>query len=692
VNPPSIGPDLDLQPTPPGKQSRREDVKFAAGKIAVFQYAGVLIFLFLITGFWNLQIQNPQIYNEQAERNRIKQLPIPAPRGKILDRDGRVIVDNHPSYSLILTRETLKPEHLRTIAGGLNLDYDDLAARVRRYTSRPKYDPIIIKEELTPADLSFVDSHRDFFPEMELIPAQRRLYPQNGFAAHVIGYTGEISEQELDSPDFANYNQGAVIGKFGIERQYNDLLMGVDGERQVVVDNRGKTRDVLKNKEAIPGKDLQLTLDLDLQAVAELAMEGKNGAVVAMDPRTGEVLAMVSRPTFDPNKFAVRIKSSDWREIADNPDHPLLNRAIQAQDAPGSTFKPFTAIAGLESGAIDDQFTVHCSGGASFYGSYHKCWWKPGHGAVSLHRGIVQSCDVYFYNVGDRTGIDKIAFYAHQAGFGQKTGIDLPHEAEGVVPSSEWKIRNFREKWYAGETISVAIGQGALTVTPMQLARAYCWLASGGVWHQPHLVKGGQYQEHSWPLNPDNVAKVIYGTWGVVNEGGTGVRAQLPGLDVCGKTGTAQLASNKFLSGKTGKEFEDNAWFAGFAPRQVPEIVVVALFEHGGHGQFAAPVARDVMKAYFDKKARLAAEAESHRRAEPEKVSRLMRFGLPDLSNEIGPLEAKPQPIEAAFFSNTPASNLRRAGFSRRGASAPLHRILTIAATPPRGAGSQRLP
>jgi len=486
---------------------------------------------------------------------------------------------------------------------------------------------------------------------MELIHAQRRLYPQNGFAAHVIGYTGEVSEQELDSPDFAKYSQGAVIGKFGIERQYNDTLMGVDGERQVVVDNRGKTRETLANKEAIPGKDLQLTLDLDLQAVAELAMEGKNGAVVAMDPRTGEVLAMVSRPSFDPNKFAVHIKSSDWREIADNPDHPLLNRAIQAQDAPGSTFKPFVAIAGLESGAIDDQFTVHCSGGASFYGSYHKCWQKGGHGAVSLHRGIQQSCDVYFYNVGDRTGIDKIAFYANQAGLGEKTGVDLPHEAEGLVPSSAWKIRNFREKWYAGETISVAIGQGALTVTPMQLARAYSWLINGGLWHQPHLVKGGKYQEHSWPLSADNVSKVIYGTWGVVNEpGGTGVRAQLPGLDVCGKTGTAQLASNKFLSGKTGKEFEDNAWFVGFAPREAPEIVVVALYDHGGHGQFAAPVARDVLKAYFDKKTRLGGDAEKGRHGDAEtKTSEFQRFGLP-IPPPQGKIEAPI--VEAAYFSS----------------------------------------
>ncbi len=638
MNPPVIGPDLE--PQLPRKQARREDVKFAAGKIAIFQYSAVLIFLFLITGFWALQIQNPRIYNEQAERNRIKQLPIPAPRGKILDRDGRVIVDNHSSYSLILTRENLKVEHLRSIADGLSLDYDDLLARVRRYTARPKYDPIIIKEELTPAELSFVESHRDFFPEMELIHAQRRLYPQNGFAAHAIGYTGEISEQELDQPEFAKYNQGAVIGKFGIERQYNDLLTGVDGERQVVVDNRGKTREVLANKEAVPGKDLQLTLDLDLQAVAELAMDGRNGAVVAMDPRNGEVLAMVSRPTFDPNKFAVRIKSSDWREIADNPDHPLLNRAIQAQDAPGSTFKPIVAIAGLESGAIDDQFTVHCSGGATFYGHYHKCHLKGGHGTVSLHKGIVQSCDVYFYNVGDRTGIDKIAFYAHQAGLGQKTGIDLPHEAEGVVPSSEWKIRNFREKWYAGETISVAIGQGAVTVTPLQLARAYSWLINGGKWYQPHLVKGGKYQEHSWPLSPDNVAKVIYGTYGVVNEGGTGGRARIPGREGGGKTGTAQLASNAFLKGKTGKEFEDNAWFVGFAPRQAPEIVVVALFEHGGHGQFAAPIARDVIKAYFDKKARLAAalrrpDAETPGRGDTQAISRLLRFGLPERAPDV---------------------------------------------------------
>jgi len=385
--------------------------------------------------------------------------------------------------------------------------------------------------------------------------------------------------------------------------------------------------------------------------VAELGMQGKRGAVVALNPNNGEILAMVSRPSFDPNKFAVRIKSSDWKEINGNPDHPLLNRAIQAQQAPGSTFKPFVAMAGLESGAVDDEYTIHCPGGASFYGHYYHCWQKGGHGAVSLHNGIVHSCDVYFYNVGNRTGIDKIAFYATQAGLGQKTGIDLPHEYEGVVPSSEWKIRNFRQKWYAGETISVAIGQGALTVTPLQLARAYMWLINAGLWHQPHLVKGGKYQEHAWPLSPDNVQKVIYGTWGVVNEpGGTGVRGQLPGLDVCGKTGSAQVASNEFTKGKSSKDLKDNAWFVGFAPRQAPEIVVVAFDEHAVHGQFAAPIVRDVLKAYFDKKARLAAEAETRRHGDAEtKISLLSRFDLP-----LWPLSIEPESpvIEAALISS----------------------------------------
>ena len=598
--------ELETQHQAPAKPGLRDDPKFAAVRIAVFQYSTVAIFLFLISGFWDLQVRNPELYNELAERNRIKSLPIIAPRGKILDRDGRVIVDNHLSWSVILSRETLKPEHVRPIADGLRLDYDDLLLQLKRYRSRPKYEPIIIKQELTPADIAFVESHKDadFFPELELIHAQRRMYPQNGFAAHVIGYTGEISESELDQPEFAKYDTGAVIGKFGLEKQYNDTLMGVDGQREVVVDNRGRERQVLGIKEAIPGKNLQTTLDLDVQAVAELVLEGRKGAIVALDPRNGEVLAMANRPTFDPNKFSVRIKSSDWKELLDNPDHPLLNRAIQAQFAPGSTFKPLIAIAGLETGTIDDQYTITCPGGATFYGHFYKCHQRDG--VVSLHKGIVQSCDVYFYNVGNKLGIDQIAAFAHQAGYGEASGIDLPNEASGTVPSSEWKIRNFRQKWYAGETISVAIGQGATTVTPLQLARAIGGIAMGGIWYKPHVVKTAKPDPpHQYPLNPENVAKVVSGMCGVVNEaGGTGGRARLPGVVVCGKTGTAQLASNEFLR-KGGKAPKDNAWFVGFTPPEHPEIVVAGLYEGGEKSYYTAALVRDVIKAYVDKRARL---------------------------------------------------------------------------------------
>jgi penicillin-binding protein 2 len=614
IVPPS---DPELEPQLTDQPPLRDDSHFAAGKIAAFQYAGVIIFLFLIHGFWKLQVKSQQFYDERAQANSIKSVPILAPRGRILDRDGRVIVDNHSSFTLILARESLKEEHLRPIAQGLDLDITELQARVRRFKSQPKYVPIVIKQELTPGDLAFVDSHHDFFPELVLIQSQRRLYPQNGLLAHVIGYTGEISEAELDEPEYAKYNPGDVVGKFGIEKEYNDWLTGVDGQRQVVVDNRGQVRQVLATKPAVPGKDLQLSIDLDLQVVAELSMDApvnelhvprKNGAVVVLDPRNGDVLAMVSRPTFDPNKFAVRVKPADWKELLDNPDHPLLNKAIQAQQPPGSTFKPFTALAALETGTIDDKFPVHCSGGVALYGKYQRCWEKKGHGTLSLHRGMAQSCDVYFYTIGAKAGIDNLAFYGDMAGFGHPTEIDLPHEKEGLMPSEKWKLRTQRTKWYAGETPSVAIGQGALTVTPLQLARATGGLAMGGVWHRPHMLKNPLKPDTpvTWTLNQQNVKDIVDGMYGVVNEGGTGGRARLPNIPVCGKTGTAQLTSEDYAKSKGRKTSEDNAWFEAFAPCSAPELVVVVLFEKfPGHGQYAAPVSRDIMKAYFDKKIRI---------------------------------------------------------------------------------------
>lgn len=598
--------ELELEPN----RHLRDDVQRSAAKIAVFQYAAVAVFLFLISGFWRLQIESPDVYSEQASRNSIKSLPILAPRGKILDREGRIIVDNHSSFSVILSRENLKEEHLRAISEGLNLDYEDLLERLRRFRKRPTYEPIIIKEELTPGEIAFVESHRDpaTFPEMELIHAQKRLYPREGFAAHLIGYVGEVSENELNTAEFIDYEQGDVVGKQGLERQYNRHLMGVDGQRQVVVDNRGKERSSFGLKEAVPGKNLQLTIDLDVQAVAELAMEGRRGAVVALDPRTGEIIAMVSRPAYDPNRFAGRILAKDWREIITNPEKPMLNRAIQAQLAPGSTFKPLMALAGLETGILTPDFQVSCGGGAMFYGRWFKCHLRGGHGLrVDLRKALAQSCDVFFYTLGNKMGIDAIAKYSEMAGLGSRTGVDLPAETEGTVPSSKWKMRNFREKWYAGETISVSIGQGALTVSPLQLAHAIGGIATGGVWAKPHLTleEAAIGEARRANISIDNVLKVIDGMHAVVNGGGTGARAKIPGLEVAGKTGTAQLASNDVLKGTTlGRTMKDNAWFVGFAPNDSPELVVVALFEAGEHGNLAAPIVRDVIKAYFDKKVR----------------------------------------------------------------------------------------
>jgi penicillin-binding protein 2 len=627
--------DRNTDPNHLEQPQLHDDTRFAAGKIAVFQYSTVVIFLFLISGFWRLQVQSPDYYAEKAEQNRIKSRPLLAPRGRILDRDGRIVVDNHPSSTLWLTRESLKMEDLKAMADGLDLNLADLQAKASHKSA--KYEAIRVKDELSPADLAFIDSHRDAFPEMDVNSSQPRLYPRDGMMAHVIGYTGEVTQGELDSADFAKYKQGDIVGQFGIERQYNDQLTGVDGQQRVEVDNRGQVRFKMEEKPAIPGKDLQLTIDLDLQAVAEIAMDGKNGAVVAIDPRTGEILAMVSRPTFDPNKFIGHIKTSDWNAINQNPDHPLMNRAIQAQFAPGSTFKPIVALAALETGTIDENTQVHCPGYVTLYGHTYHCWVKTGHGTLSLHNGIVHSCDTYFFTIGNKTGIDNLALYADMVGFGHATGVDLPGEAVGGVPSPAQVLHMYHRKWYAGETPSVAIGQGDLKVTPIQLARAIGGLAMGGVWHVPHLVKNDAIaaKTTTLPLDPTHVQDIVDGMYGVINEAGTGAQSVIPGLDFCGKTGSAQLASvdvAKAAAAQHETDLKDNAWFVGFAPRRAPEIVVVALFEHGVHGNLAGPMVRDVVKAYFDKKARIQTWLQQQTRVAAG-IAKVSTLGLPEATH-----------------------------------------------------------
>lgn len=594
------------------------DTKFAQFKIAALQYLIVAMFFILATGFWRLQISQPLYYKELADQNRIKSLPLLAPRGRIVDREGRVIAGNYPSFSVLLLRDQARQERdMDRIAEGLDLDPGELRARLRRFRSAPKYEPLILKEDASLRDLAYVEAHRDEIPGLEVVMVSRRLYPRDGFLAHLLGYVGEVSEGELDLPEFAGLRSGQMVGKTGIERQYNDLLIGQDGLRRVIVDSRGREVGKLDEQPSTEGTPLRLTIDLDLQVAAEQALEGKQGAIVALDPRNGEVLAMVSRPAFDPNKFAVRINRRDWQSYMADPHHPLLNRAIQAQLAPGSTFKLIMTVAGLETDTITPQWGVNCPGGANFYGRFFKCHTAGGHGHVELHRAIVQSCDVFFYTVGQKLGIDNIAAYAGHLGLGRKTGIDLPHEEEGVVPSPKWKLRMFREKWYAGETISVAIGQGSVQTTPLQLAYLYGGVASEGNFRRPHVVfpkevaayRPGQELDQltRFPLKSTTVAEATSGLFGVVNEGGTGGRARVVGLDIGGKTGTAQVASLDFVKAKRGSagiDLRDNAWFIGISPHRHPEIAVAVLFEHGELSTYAAGIAREVIRAHWDKKNR----------------------------------------------------------------------------------------
>jgi penicillin-binding protein 2 len=588
----------------------RNDNRLPQGRLAVASYIIVGMIGVLLLGFWKLQVIDADRYTWLAERNRVREIPVIAPRGRMLDRDGRVLVDNRPSFSVLLLRDdpALVEKYLPGIADGLGISMGDLRDQLGNTKYLPKFQPIIIKPEASPADIAFIESHRSDIPILEMISVSRRRYLPNSFLAHAVGYVGEVSEQQIEASN-GKLRPGDFAGKFGLERQYNDILMGTDGKRRVIVNSIGKEMGRLSTQEAIPGKQIQLTIDYDVQQMAEQSLGPRPGAVVALDPRTGEVLAMVSHPALDPNEFAVRISADDWKNLNENPEHPLMNRAIQAQLAPGSVFKIVTATAMLEDKVPPENFTTFCPGYATFYGRQFKCWvyGKSSHGTVSLHKAILESCDIFFYNVGMRLGIDRLSYYGSKFGIGHKTGIDLPSEEPGLMPSVEWVERVFHRKWYAGETISVSTGQGAITTTPLQLARTIGGIAMGGVFKQPHLLKDAPNMgEERFIISQPTVEKITDAMYGVVNEdGGTARNVRLPGIEVSGKSGTAQVIgyATRERVGKQ-KRFEDNAWFVGYAPRRNPEIVVSVLVQESGKhgGETAGPVVRDVIKAYYDKK------------------------------------------------------------------------------------------
>ncbi|MGD0097256.1 MAG: penicillin-binding protein 2 [Terracidiphilus sp.] len=595
----------------PNSSTRGE--KLSTFKLAVVQYGILLMMLGLAAGLWRLQVLGAENFRQLAEQNRIRKEPVMAGRGKLFDRENRLIVDNYPSVSCFLVREQNKnvDADLPLIARGLNLDLEQLRATLRHYRAAPGYQPIPIKLDVTADETAFIEAHRNELPELETIDEERRLYPRDGFAAHLIGYVGEVSEEDLNNPRFAYNNPGDVVGKAGVEETYDQLLRGQDGSRDVIVDSHGREVGYLGLQHAIPGQDLKLTIDIDLQRTAELALGDANGAVVAMDPRNGEILAMVSHPSYDPNAFAVRINRKDWSDLVNNPNHPLMNKAIQDQLAPGSTFKIIMSAAGLQEGVAQDMH-VNCVGGGNFYGRFFHC--DKHHGVLNITQAIPLSCDTFFYTLAQKLGIDTIAKYATSFGLGQKTGIDLPNEMAGVMPSTQWEMKNFHQKYYAGNTISVGIGQGETQVTPLQLARALGGLASNGHFVRPHLVNPDQLPADfhqavldSFPGSGDKIVPLNPDTWAIITDGmaaatttGTAAASHIEGVDFAGKTGTAQVVGGGDTHTKGGAK-TPNSWFVGMVPRRNPEIVIAVLQEHGDWGANSARIAQAMVITYVNK-------------------------------------------------------------------------------------------
>jgi penicillin-binding protein 2 len=631
--------------------------KLAAGKLHAAQYIVALILAILLAGLWRLQVLGASNYKVLADANRIRKVPVLAPRGKLFDREGRILVDNYPSVTCYILREQIRDSKdgssdLPLIARGLNMTVEQIQAILHHFQLAPKYEPIPLKKDITPDEQAFIEAHRNELPELETLDEQRRLYPKDGFAAHLIGYVGEVSEQMLDDPRYSAYSPGDVVGRSGVEQTYDAVLRGTDGSRDIIVNSHGKEVGQLGQELAVPGQDLKLTIDLDIQMAAEKALQGKTGAIVAMDPHTGEILALVSRPTFDPNEFAVKLSRAYWSSIINDPDHPLLDKAIQAQLAPGSTFKIIMSVAGLEENVAQDM-RVNCAGGATFYGHFYAC--DRHHGGVDIHNAIPLSCDTFYYTLANRLGIDTIAKYGSELGIGQKTGVDLPDEAAGTMPSTAWKLKTQHDKWFAGETISVGIGQGAVTVTPMQLARALGGIASGGALRRPHTVFPDEVPENlrdaiseNFPGSGDKTVPLTTANWQLITDAmaqttisGTAAAYHMADIDFAGKTGTAQVVSHNFgEKGMGSGATRANAWFVGMAPRRNPDIVVAVLVEHGGFGgEASAPLASQVISAFVNKQRKQ--ENNLKPVTPPQQVARI------DSPKPTNPVKPEPAPAKA---------------------------------------------
>jgi penicillin-binding protein 2 len=596
------------------ERRRRESEEFRL-RNQYFVFVAVIIFSLLFVRLWYLQLIKEQEFRLLSENNRIRLIKIPAPRGMIMDRHGRVLVDNRPSFNVMVTPEDVDDLKgvTKQLSQFLNCSPEEIV-RTLKDGDRPPFQPVAIKKDISWRELSLVKTHRLELPGVEIQIEPIRTYPYTNAAAHVLGYVGEINSEELKKNK--GYQMGDWIGKCGVELKWEEHLRGIDGGRQVEVDAVGREVRVLKEVEPVPGHNFYLTIDLDLQRYGEQLLGKRAGVIIAMDPLTGEILAFCSSPSFQPVHFAEGISTQDWEKLISDPLHPLQNRGIQGLYPPGSVFKIVTAAAGLEEGAITLDTPFYCRGIHYLGRRGYQCWRSGGHGAVQFHRGLVESCDIYFYNVGERLGVKQLSRYAEGFGLGRPTGIDLPDEKGGLVPTADWKQEQLGEVWYPGETISMAIGQSYLLVTPLQLLNLISSIANGGTLIKPQIAKRVEDLEKKIleeyppeelgkiPVSSTTLGELREALVGVTKEdSGTGRAARIDGLEIAGKTGTAQVVRLKGVgrprAEKMPYEFRDHAWFVAYVPADTPFAVVV-LVEHGGHGgSAAAPLAREMIRRYF---------------------------------------------------------------------------------------------
>ncbi len=585
-------------------------------------------FLLLVLYFWRLQILQYDNYQRLADNNRIRLVEMLATRGIITDRNGIILADSTPNYSLAVVPEDMDDDweaELRALARHLSRDPDEAVSRMTESVQNEPYRAVRIFENLDDTEVALIESESDRFPGANLRVIPRRYYPFGQVAAHTLGYVGEVSPEQLASGLYREANMGDIVGKFGLEKIYDNFLRGKDGGRQVEVNAQGKEINVLGITEPVPGLNLVLNIDIRMQEILEEALVGKQGAAVVMDVKTGGILAMVSKPSFDPNEFSLRITRQRWNEILKDPSHPLQNRAVQGVYPPGSTFKVVTAAAALMENAIDPDEELFCPGFYRYGRRNYRDWKLGGHGKVNLFKGIVESCDVYFYQAGERTGIDALSNWAFDLGLGKTTGIDLPGELEGLIPTQEWKRSTKHEPWFPGETLSASIGQGFVLVTPLQMVSLYSTVANRGLLLEPHVlsrienVTGAIVEERNPEIkrrsgvSQDVWSRIVEALVGVVeNDKGTGRGARLRDFAVAGKTGTAQVVRLEEWRGKKEKEIpwelRDHAWFAAFAPYDDPEVAVAVIVEHGGHGSSAAlPIVAQFLWKYKGMKGRMEA-------------------------------------------------------------------------------------